>query len=580
MRDPRHGPHEALRSRRKYPSLLPVLLSVLVVCFIAEPLYAATIDSNLTNRDRINGDPVSQKSAVDAKPTNTESQDSELTWFDIFVAKYTSEGTLAWVKRAGGSGLEDFGVGIAALPDGGALVTGAFSDTATFGSGEPNETSLTAVSETDMFVARYNPDGTLAWAKGASGTGQVIGLAVTALPDGTAFVTGQLSDGVTFGSGEPNETTLTAVGEGDMFIAKYNPDGTLAWGKRAGGTGQAMGAAVAALPDGTALVTGQLSDAVTFGRGEQNERVITSAGRGDLFIARYGIDGTVERAQQAGCTGEAAGVAVAALADGSALIAGEFEGTVTFAWGEPNETTLASVARYGDTFIGKYDPDGSLVWVRRQIGSGFSDFGLAIAALPDGTAFVTGHYEGTAILALGEPNETTLTSDDDGGIFVARYRPDGTLAWARRITGSDGVEDPGVAVLPDGGAMIMGAFGEKLTFGEREPHEILVTSPAGVGLFLARYELDGTLAWARNATTGGICIGFGNGFATLPDGSILLTGSFSDTVTFGPGTPNETSLCSRSDWDALSEAFSSLLAQLFHGLQGLLDRLCTWPQRN
>jgi hypothetical protein len=45
------------------------------------------------------------------------------------------------------------------------LVTGPFLDTATFGAGEPGETSITVVpgddetSDTDLFLALYNADG-------------------------------------------------------------------------------------------------------------------------------------------------------------------------------------------------------------------------------------------------------------------------------------------------------------------------------------------------------------------------------------------------------------------------------------
>lgn len=75
---------------------------------------------------------------------------------------------LLWAVRAGGSD-RDWGLGIAALADGSALVSGAFSGTATFGPGEPGETLLTSAGDTDIFVARHNADGTLAWARWAGG---------------------------------------------------------------------------------------------------------------------------------------------------------------------------------------------------------------------------------------------------------------------------------------------------------------------------------------------------------------------------------------------------------------------------
>src|SRR5437667_314462 len=75
-----------------------------------------------------------------------------------------------WAKRAGGTAA-DQGYGIAVGSSGNSYVTGAFSGSATFGSGEANQTILTAAGGTDIFVAKYNSDGTLAWAKKAGGTG-------------------------------------------------------------------------------------------------------------------------------------------------------------------------------------------------------------------------------------------------------------------------------------------------------------------------------------------------------------------------------------------------------------------------
>jgi hypothetical protein len=50
---------------------------------------------------------------------------------------------------------------IAALADGSSLITGYFAQTAVFGPGDSNETSLEAVDDSDIFVAKYNPDSTL-----------------------------------------------------------------------------------------------------------------------------------------------------------------------------------------------------------------------------------------------------------------------------------------------------------------------------------------------------------------------------------------------------------------------------------
>ena len=49
-------------------------------------------------------------------------------------------------------------------------VTGFFADSATFGAGEVNETTLTSPGSPDIFLAKYNTDGLLLWVKQAGGS--------------------------------------------------------------------------------------------------------------------------------------------------------------------------------------------------------------------------------------------------------------------------------------------------------------------------------------------------------------------------------------------------------------------------
>src|SRR5262249_43134544 len=59
---------------------------------------------------------------------------------DMFIAKYDASGALQWAKQAGGIA-NDVGEAIAFDGSGNSYVTGYFQATATFGSGEPNQTT-------------------------------------------------------------------------------------------------------------------------------------------------------------------------------------------------------------------------------------------------------------------------------------------------------------------------------------------------------------------------------------------------------------------------------------------------------
>lgn len=75
---------------------------------------------------------------------------------------------------------------------------------------------------TSAFVAKYGVNGTLLSAtQHEANPGDI-----TVDPSGNIIVSGTFVDVATFGQGT-NEVSLTSYGSSDVFVAKYNPAGTL-----------------------------------------------------------------------------------------------------------------------------------------------------------------------------------------------------------------------------------------------------------------------------------------------------------------------------------------------------------------
>ena len=96
-----------------------------------------------------------------------------------------STGNVAWAIKAGDSS-NDIGYGIASDGAGGALVTGAFQGTATFGS----SITLTSSGFSDAFVMRVDSTGNVTWAIKAGGSSNDIGYGIASDGAGGALVTG------------------------------------------------------------------------------------------------------------------------------------------------------------------------------------------------------------------------------------------------------------------------------------------------------------------------------------------------------------------------------------------------------
>ncbi len=494
-------------------------------------------------------------------------------YFNHTVQSNPENGELIWAKRAGGTSFDE-GYGITTLSDNSTVVTGGFYGPATFGPGEPNQTVLTSAGySNNVFIARYNPDGTLAWAKGAEGTpssNRNYCYGITTLSDDSTVVTGWFYESVTFGPGEPNQTILSCTGGGlwdcDIFIARYNPDGTLAWVKRAGGTSYDEGNGITTLSDNSIVVTGQFYASATFGSGEPNQTILTLTSHSDIFVARYNPNGTLVWAKQAGGTygnGAAWGRGITTLSDNSTVVTGEFNGPARFGTGEPNQTVLTSVGG-NDIFIARYNPDGTLAWAKRAGGvSSGGDGCCSITTLSDNSTVVTGFFEGPATFGSGEPNQTVLASAGWQDIFVAHYNPDGTLAWAKRA-GGDYTRDcgNGITALSDDSVVVTGIFNVSATFGPGEPNQTVLScigdSVWDCDIFIARYNPDGTLAWAKRA--GAYENDSGMGITTLSDDSAVATGYYNGSATygyatFGPGEPNQTVLTSAGHGDIFIARF-------------------------
>ena len=139
-------------------------------------------------------------------------------------------------------------------------------------------------------------------------------------------------------------------------------DGALVWVRAAGGTGVTWGMSLAALDDGSTLVTGLLTGRATFGAGEANETTLPADLDRVAYVARFHADGDLAWARRVHGTGQYdQGQGIATHSDGSCIVGGRFTGaTAVFGPGNPNETTLTNVAPgNGDAFFARFNVDGN-----------------------------------------------------------------------------------------------------------------------------------------------------------------------------------------------------------------------------
>ena len=166
--------------------------------------------------------------------------------YDALLIKYDASGTLAWIRQLG-TPLYDYARDVAVDPSGNVTIVG-------HGSGDIDADGV--VEGSDIFVARYSPAGDLLWVTQteAPGNDESWDLGVDAAAN--VVVAGQ-TDGTFTG-------TVNAGGL-DYAVLRYTAAGTLDWVRQDGTSADDDGHSVAVSADGTAFLVGYTGSALETG---------------------------------------------------------------------------------------------------------------------------------------------------------------------------------------------------------------------------------------------------------------------------------------------------------------------------
>jgi hypothetical protein len=357
---------------------------------------------------------------------------------DVFVSKLNSAGTIQWIRQIGGAG-SDFANGIAVDTNGNLVVVGSFSGNLT---GTLSLTNADATSFTDIFVAKFDTNGTVLWAnREGKGFSDDLGRSVALDMAGNVFISGS-SFQSTFGS-------TNMIDNGRILLAKYGMDGSRIWARKLGdnpGHRNDVANAVATDNNGNVVIVGSFQSArITLAN------VITNQGGTDGFIAKYDTTGQLMWHQSLGGPGDEVALSVALNNVGDIFVCGDFNLSLTI-----GSTTINRTAdTVQDGFVARLDANGNPVWLQGYGGgSAASARGLTIAG--NGNVFVTGYFAGDTTFGSSTFSSIRNTLD----IFVLELMPDGQVKNFQQAGGEDSGGDIGNAIAVDtnGDQIVVGSF--------------------------------------------------------------------------------------------------------------------------
>ncbi|MFO0676505.1 MAG: hypothetical protein U0169_08225 [Polyangiaceae bacterium] len=344
-----------------------------------------------------------------------------------------AEAAPTWAKSFGTSAATTRILGTAVDAAGNVFVVGSF----TGASLDLGGTSLVRVGTQDAFLAKFDRDGALVFARDVGGAGATIRATSVAVDgSGHVFVTGAVQGALTV------PRTAAAIGTVDAFVARWAAGGDDLWVTRFGGAGASLsGTGIALDSTGVPLV------AATLESSGATTPPLTRRGVSDAVLLKLAGSGAVTWARNYGgaLTG-ARSTAVATDASGNAVLVGTFDFS---------DMTTPALGRLGSptSFVIKVDTGGVTAWARAVGG------GLASSTLTSVTSGAAGEVTAggtTSFVAMTSPPLARVGLEDG---IVIRYDASGTLAWAKALGGPTArARVDGVTLGASGDAVVGGSF--------------------------------------------------------------------------------------------------------------------------
>jgi hypothetical protein len=374
---------------------------------------------------------------------------------DMFVAKFSSAGVPQWVRRFGDAA-DQFGEAIAVDASGNVYVTGNFYGTVDFGGGAVTSNGY------DIVLAKYTTNGANVWSKRLGGASSDMGHAIAVDASGNLLVAGQFAGTADLGGGP-----LTSAGGFDGFLAKYTTNGAHVWSRRVGGASLDTVTGVGVDASGNPTIVGYFQGTASFGGAN-----LTSAGSGDVVVARYTSAGAHQWSARYGDAGDQRAYAAAVDGAGNVAITGYFAGSIGF--GGPTFTNVGGA----DIFLVKLSATGGHLWSKAFGATGnYGEVGEGVAFDGAGNVLLTGEVIEPTNFGGGVVTPSVVTYD----AFVAKYSPTGAYVWAHRYVSQWDDHGNGITVDGSGNPIAVGDFYESENFGGG-----LMSSPGGSDGFVLK----------------------------------------------------------------------------------------------
>jgi hypothetical protein len=396
----------------------------------------------------------------------------------VYLAKFDSIGDIAWSKSFS-AGAQSTSTGVAADPDGGAVMVGSVGakESTDLGGG-----ALTAGKYARAFVARFDGAGDPAWSYLFDDTtvdksSLQTAFGVAADPSGRIAVAGGCIGSIGHGTQQVN----CQKDWWDGFVALLDAAGNARWIRSFGGLAFEAMQGLAFDADGNVIATGIIQDVVQFDTKQAGEKDQLTA----VVVKLSEQDGKVLWAKGLGAIPTIPPpryVKPAVDPQGDIIVATGLSGPFSFGGACPTVHGVDGTDM--DVTVVKFDPaEGECLWVRHFPAPGDQN-AASVAVDGKGNIVLGGSMFGAVNFGFGEHK---LRGKEDA--FLLKLAPSGLPMWSRsfgNIKGDAGASAQinGLGVDPMGNIYLAGDFDSAVDFCD---DGLPMQSMGSTDIYIAKY---------------------------------------------------------------------------------------------
>ena len=450
-------------------------------------------------------------------------------WLEALEGRTFFSGDFAFAYQIGAPAtrkaqINDFANAVTVDKGGNTIIVGGFAGTVDFNPSSRRIFNMTSVGQTDIFVAKYAPDGSFLWARQAGGVGEDQATSVVTDRYGNIYIGGGFASEADFRPGK-RLAVLTSRGDIDAFVWVLDAFGNFDNAIRAGGPGADAVNSIAMDSSRNLIISGFFNSIADFA----NQELATNGGQ-DAFVAKIDPKANLVFAKSIGGISDDNGSGVIADAAGNIYQVGTFQSTADF---DPSTATHDIVSKGGqDGYLLKLSAAGDFVFAK-QFGGAGNDGGITVGLDRAANILVAGNFAATADL---DPGAATVNFNSAGSsdVFVDKLDSNGNFVWGKAAGGSGLDAVRGITIDKPGNIYLTGDFMGTADFDPGAGTFNLVGTTSVDSGFVWKLNASGGFVYAR-AFTAASGFAQGTGIALAPTGDLYVSGLFAGTVDFDPG---------------------------------------------